>query len=47
MVSQTLALMTKSIRASRVKAVIIQTNCLPLRQPQSKIDDGSIDWTEA
>ena len=45
--SYTLGLSTKRMMPARPNDVRIHTNCFPLRQPQSKIDDGSDDCTEA
>ena len=38
---------TKSITAASTVAVSIQTNCFPLRQLQSKMLAGSLEWMEA
>ncbi len=35
------------ISPARPKAVSIQTNCLPLRTDQSKMEEGSSEWTDA
>ena len=45
--SHSFGLMANSLRMAIRNAVIIQMNCLPLRKPQSKMEDGSAEWMDA
>ena len=46
-VSQSRGGSTNRMSPARPKDVSIQTNCLPLRTLQSKMDAGSSEWMDA